>query len=271
MTVLPLQLGGMFGGGLPLERLPFLGGQHKAKPARIIPQAARGTSPDTSGNAACSANAKAPADANVDRQTDEAILVAYIDGDRSAFPKLMGRYKDELLHFLIRFLGSRAAAEDVFQETFLQVHLSAQTFDATRRFKPWLFTIAANKARDYHRKHNRRSALSLSASIDSSGDGERFVDLLQADVEDPNAPLMNAERSTLVKDVVDGLPTHLREILLLSYFQRLSYNQIADSLEIPLGTVKSRLHAAVATFAKAWTQARGQDELEDHFSDESLS
>jgi RNA polymerase sigma-70 factor (ECF subfamily) len=56
------------------------------------------------------------------------------------------------------------------------------------------------------------------------------------------------------------MPSHLREILLLSYFQRLSYNQIADSLEIPLGTVKSRLHAAVASFAKAWMQARGHDE-----------
>lgn len=261
----------MFGGGLPLERLPFLGGKRTNKPARIIPQAARGNLENASGKAACSAAAKESAEPNVDRQTDEALLVGYIDGDRSAFTKLIGRYKDELLHFLIRFLGSRAAAEDVFQETFLQVHLSAQTFDATRRFKPWLFTIAANKARDYHRKHNRNSAMSLSASIDSSGDGERFVDLLQADVQNPNVPLLDAERSALVKQVVDGMPAHLREILLLSYFQRLSYNQIADSLEIPLGTVKSRLHAAVAAFAKAWMQARGHEEMENHLSDESLS
>ena len=84
--------------------------------------------------------------------------------DRSAFRALITRYHEDLMRFLTRFLGSRAAAEDVFQETFLQVHLSADTFDLDRRFKPWLFTIAANKARDHHRKHARRSALSLSAS-----------------------------------------------------------------------------------------------------------
>jgi RNA polymerase sigma-70 factor (ECF subfamily) len=61
-----------------------------------------------------------------------------------------------------------------------------------------------------------------------------------------------------VKSVVDSLSPHLREILLLSYFQRMSYTQIADTLEIPLGTVKSRLHTAVATFARAWTAARSR-------------
>ncbi|MCI0365485.1 MAG: sigma-70 family RNA polymerase sigma factor [Phycisphaerales bacterium] len=201
----------------------------------------------------------------LDQRSDELLLEAYLAGDRAAFTRLMGRYNNELLHFLTRFLGSRAAADDVFQETFLQIHLSADTFDPERRFKPWLFTIAANKARDYHRKHNRWSAVSLSASIDSDGEGERFVDLLQAEIPNPDMPLLDAERSKLVKKAVDSLPVHLREILLLSYFQRLSYNQIADSLEIPLGTVKSRLHTAVAAFARAWKSARDQDhdEMQD--------
>lgn len=196
---------------------------------------------------------------SLDQPSDEILLDAYLHGDRAAFTTLMGRYSNELLHFLTRFLGSRAAADDVFQETFLQIHLSAETFDPERRFKPWLFTIAANKARDYHRKHNRFNAMSLSASINAEGEGERFVDLLESDGPDPDVPLLDAERSRLVKRVMDAMPVHLREILLLSYFQRLSYNQIADSLEIPLGTVKSRLHTAVAAFAKSWKAERGSD------------
>jgi RNA polymerase sigma-70 factor (ECF subfamily) len=64
---------------------------------------------------------------------------------------------------------------------------------------------------------------------------------------------------------------HLREILLLSYFQRLSYNQIADSLEIPLGTVKSRLHSAVAAFARAWNAERGHDEYSEERTDENAT
>src|SRR6185436_21184411 len=99
----------------------------------------------------------------LDKRSDESLLQAYQHGEREAFATLMHRYANELLHFLVRFLGSRAAADDVFQETFLQVHLSAETFDTQRRFKPWLFTIAANKARDYLRRNSRRQTPQLSA------------------------------------------------------------------------------------------------------------
>ncbi|MFK7960066.1 MAG: RNA polymerase sigma factor [Phycisphaerales bacterium] len=191
--------------------------------------------------------------------SDEALLGSYADGRRSALRELIGRYHDELLNFLTKFLGSRAAAEDVFQETFLQIHLSAETFDRERRFKPWLFTIAANKARDYHRKHNRRHVFSLDVEVGSSGDGQRFVDLMAADLPAPDLAIDDEEQRRRVRSVVDELPPHLREILLLAYFQRLAYQQIADSLQIPLGTVKSRLHAAVANFAAAWERVVGED------------
>jgi RNA polymerase sigma-70 factor (ECF subfamily) len=191
----------------------------------------------------------------VEQRSDESLVEAYVHGERAAFAELIGRYRHQLLHFLTRFLGSATAAEDVFQETFVQVHLSAETFDPSRRFKPWLFTIAANKARDHHRKHGRQPIVSLSAPMDREQEGRPYVDLLEAELPNPQAPILDAERSRLVKAVVDSLNPHLREILLLSYFQRMSYNQIAETLEIPLGTVKSRLHTAVAAFAKAWKSA----------------
>ena len=193
-------------------------------------------------------------------RTDEALLAAHIDGDIGAFPELMERYKNDILHFLIRFMGSRAAAEDVFQESFLQIHISAETFDPTRRFKPWLFTIAANKGRDWHRKHSKRTVMSLSQDVGGEGEGARFVDLMESDTELPDADLLNSEQINGVRTVVDQMPSHLREILLLSYFQQMSYVQISDSLEIPLGTVKSRLHAAVATFGNAWQSVQEEEQ-----------
>lgn len=193
--------------------------------------------------------------------TDEALFARYRDGgDREALRVLIDRYRDELLAFLTRFLGNRAAAEDVFQETFLQIHVAAASFDVDRRFKPWLFTIAANKGRDHHRKHARRQTVSLSRAISNEDEGRQFVDLLEADMPQPDAPALENELGDRVRSIVDGMPRHLREILLLNYFQRMSYNQIADSLSIPLGTVKSRLHAAVATFARAWAAADGEEE-----------
>lgn len=186
--------------------------------------------------------------------SDEGLFERYMDGDMLAYRTLIERHADDLLRFLTRLVGDRAGAEDVFQETFLQIHQSAGTFDLTRRFKPWLFTIAANKGRDYLRRKGRRAALDLSAPVRGSGDagGETFVDLLEMDIPGPDARMEGRERDERVQRAIDRMPWALREILLLSYFQRLSYAQIAEDLEIPLGTVKSRLHAAVAAFAKLW-------------------
>jgi RNA polymerase sigma-70 factor (ECF subfamily) len=187
------------------------------------------------------------------QRTDEQLLADYRDGDKSSFSELVGRYQRELYHFLVRFLGNRAAAEDVFQETFLQVHQSAEQFDPQRRFRPWLFTIAANKARDLIRSQARRPTNPLQASI-SPGDDEsgEFIDLMQSANATPSDPMEKEELQKQVQSTVTGMPEHLREILLLSYFHQFPYKQISEILDIPLGTVKSRLHAAVAHFADRW-------------------
>ncbi len=185
--------------------------------------------------------------------TDEQLLARYQAGETECFEQLVERYRQELFHFLVRFVGNRAAAEDLFQESFLQVHLSADTFDPTKRFKPWLFTIAANKARDYLRRSNRRQAAPLSASMDGAGeDGRAFIDLLEAEVPQPGAAAEDAESAEAVRQTVASLPDHLREVLVLAYFNQFAYKEIAEMLGIPLGTVKSRLHAAVGTFAELW-------------------
>lgn len=184
---------------------------------------------------------------------DEEVVARYRDGDQAAFEELVGRFRQELFHFLVRFVSNRAAAEDLFQETFLQVHLSIHTFDLSRNFKPWLFTIAANKARDWLRRNSRQQAAPLSAMVDSSqDDGRTFIDLLEADLPLPTEDMEKQETRELVQEVIGALPDHLREVLLLAYFHRFAYKEIAAMLGIPLGTVKSRLHAAVGTFAELW-------------------
>ncbi|MBL8990996.1 MAG: sigma-70 family RNA polymerase sigma factor [Phycisphaerae bacterium] len=194
---------------------------------------------------------------DTDRRSDEDLFLAYRAGESPALEVLIRRYHDDLIRFLYRLTGERAAAEDVFQETFLQVHVSAGTFDASRRFKPWLFTIAANKARDLIRRNTRRRAMDLDSPIGGgrsgdSDDGRTFVDLMEIDAIQPGEQVGTAERDRMVQQAVGELPPSLREVLLLAYFQKMSYSQVADVLQIPLGTVKSRLHAAVAAFARKW-------------------
>ncbi|MGA3066941.1 MAG: RNA polymerase sigma factor [Tepidisphaeraceae bacterium] len=188
--------------------------------------------------------------------SDEVLFAAYRKGDQPSFTRLLERYQRELFHFLVRFLGDRASAEDIFQETFLQVHQSAHQFDPQRRFRPWLFTIAANKARDLIRSQSRRPANPLQASI-HQGDDEsgEFIDLITSAQGLPDEPMQLKETQQQVQRIVAGMPENLREILLLSYFHQFPYKQISQMLGIPLGTVKSRLHTAVATFADLWKKS----------------
>ena len=185
--------------------------------------------------------------------SDEELLRLHVAGQKGAFEVLVNRRSGELYRFLYRFVGDRTLADDVLQDTFLQVHMSADRFDTERRFKPWLFTIAANKARDALRSASRRQAAALDARISDSDDGATtFIDLLAANVDLPLEKLENQELRDAVKKIVMEMPEHLKEVLLLGYFQQMPYKEIADVLSVPLGTVKSRLHAAINHFARRW-------------------
>jgi RNA polymerase sigma-70 factor (ECF subfamily) len=185
--------------------------------------------------------------------SDTDLLQRHLDGDPEAFASLVRRYRRELFNFLARFTGDATLAEDVFQEAFLQLHVSAATFDFSRRLKPWLFTIAANKARDAMRRTYRRQAAPLDAAVAGSEDQQtRYADLMPADVPAPDQSLLNLETRQAVQNIIKNMPENLRTVLLLSYFNEFPYKEIAEILDVPLGTVKSRLHAAVRHFAVQW-------------------
>jgi len=142
----------------------------------------------------------------------------------------------------------------------LQVHHSAPSFDPSRRFRPWLFTIAVNKARDHLRSRGRRREVSLSmAASSSTDDSVSYLDFIFDDHSAPSDTLEEDERRVAVQEIVSTMPDHLREVLVLGYYHRFPYRRIAEVLGIPLGTVKSRLHAAVAHFATCYRQALDEE------------
>ena len=179
--------------------------------------------------------------------TDEQLLQEHRCGRSERFELLVRRYSEELFRFAYRLLGSPAAAEDIVQETFLQVHLSMERFDVSRRFRPWVFTIAANKARDYLRSQKRRPEVPLDAVADGSSDGgPSFREFLSGRSVGPAVALEREERSSRVRQLVEQLPLYLKEVLVLGYYHGFAYKQMADVLDVPIGTIKSRLHSAVA-------------------------
>ena len=201
-------------------------------------------------------NSQDEADTQANPIGDTELLQRHLDGDPSAFAALIERYRQELFAFLARFTGDPHLAEDVFQETFLQLHISAETFDQSRRLKPWLYTIAANKARDALRKRTRRQTASLDASAGAADtDSASFADLMPSDIPAPQENALNFELRQSVEEVVRQMPEQLREVLVLAYFSDMPYKELADVVQAPLGTVKSRLHTAVKMFATKWKAA----------------
>lgn len=181
------------------------------------------------------------------------LLKRYAAGEEDAFQELMVRYRDSVYAFLRRFLSRSDLVEDVFQETFLQLFVSRDTFDVSRPLRPWLFTIAANKAKDALRRMQRTEATQLGNMFES--EESTIDDVLNALDHDPRMPyddLIRDERAESVKRTLARMPEKLREIIILAYFHKFSYAEIAGILGIPIGTVKSRLHTAVARFADHW-------------------
>jgi RNA polymerase sigma-70 factor (ECF subfamily) len=196
-----------------------------------------------------------------EKLTDAELLQHYMQGDEAAFREIVGRYKNSLYAFLKQFLNRTDLVEDVFQETFLQLFTSRKSFDPERPLRPWLFTIAANKAKDALRKSQRTSAVPIGAISESQDMSfDEMLNSLDADNVVPYDELERNETAAQVNEVIAGMPENLREILVLSYFNKFSYKQMADVLSIPIGTVKSRLHTAVARFAKDWKATVGSKE-----------
>lgn len=192
--------------------------------------------------------------------TDEKLLGQYIAGDVAAFELLVRRHAQEVHQFAARITSDSVAAEDVVQETFLQVHSAAKSFDPARRFKPWLFTIAANKARDSLRRKGRRREVPVDAYVGNDDESrQRFVQLFEADGAAPDDDLLLDEKRVIVRAVIEAMPSKLWEVLSLAYYHHFPYKDIGEILEIPLGTVKSRLHAAVTWFAEHYKEAVGAE------------
>jgi len=193
--------------------------------------------------------------------SDAELLVRYGQGDEAAFREIVSRYKNSLYAFLKQFLNRQDLVEDVFQETFLQLFTSRESFDPGRPLRPWLFTIAANKAKDALRKSQRIAAIPIGTLSDSEEISfDDVLNTLSSDNTMPYEELEQGETAARVAHIIANMPDNLREILILAYFNKFSYKQMASILSIPIGTVKSRLHTAVARFAREWKAAVGSKE-----------
>jgi len=179
--------------------------------------------------------------------TDEMLLLGYRStGDHALFEQLVKRYEQPLYSYLRRYLGNSEMAEDVFQSTFLQVHVKCAQFQSGRKVHPWLYRIATNQAIDALRRRRCRPALSLDVWCRwQDGHTQPWIDVMADDDPGALAHLERQEAQSGTTRALNQLPEPLKQVVILVFFEGLKYREAAEVLSIPLGTVKSRMHAAL--------------------------
>ncbi len=166
--------------------------------------------------------------------------------DPDALRQLVAAYSPRVFGLLYRLVGSREAAEDLFQETFLRVVRGIEQYEHVGKFEPWLFRIAANLARDRARKRTRRGESEMLADDALAELSAERGSPAPAASGTPVDRLIGQETQEQLAAALDKLPPADREVILLRHYSELSFREIADVLKIPLGTALARAHRALA-------------------------
>ncbi len=170
--------------------------------------------------------------------TDRDLIDAALAGRTSAFGQLVERYQQRLVFSLTKLTGSHEEALDQAQEAFLLAYQKLDSFRGDAHFYSWLFRIAYHCAMNHHRR--RKSTVSLEAVRETAG----FDPVDGAQLQDQGQTMMDQEDLALLSVAMDDLTDEHREVITLKDLSDLSYEQIADVLRCPIGTVRSRLHRA---------------------------
>lgn len=172
----------------------------------------------------------------------ELVKLAVEKRDQNAFAKLMSRYKDSIFFMVLKMVHNRDDAEDITMESFSKAFNNIEKYDQRYAFSTWLFKIATNNCIDFIRK-KRLDTTSIDKTSENDKGDEISIDV-KSDAANPEETMMRAQRAISVRGSLSKLDPKYRQLIELRYYEELSYEEIAEQLELPLGTVKAQLFRA---------------------------
>lgn len=176
-------------------------------------------------------------------QHDYKLVRAAIDnGDQKAYAELMFRYRDSVYFMLLKMVNNKDDADDLTIEAFGKAFKRLSQYTPNYAFSTWLFKIASNNCIDFIRK-KKKNTFSIDRTFENDEGSEMTMDL-RSELLDPEEKVMKKQKVKLMREVVDKLKPRYRTLVELRYFEELSYEEIAEQLELPLGTVKAQLFRA---------------------------
>lgn len=181
------------------------------------------------------------ADRSVQRQDDAELIRRCLAGDQNAYQQLLEKYRRQVLSLVWRMVSNREEAQDLAQEAFIRAFRSLHTFDISRSFPAWLFRITTNLCVDFY----RRKKLDTVPLVQSAGQDheERILEVESPD-RGPDEEYAGKSRAERLEKMVRALPAPYRIVILLRHQSDMAYEEIAEALNLPIGTVKARLHRA---------------------------
>lgn len=177
---------------------------------------------------------------------DYDLVLAAKDGDQKAYAELLGRYRDAIYFMILKMINNKSDAEDLTIEAFGKAFKNIHQYSSDYAFSTWLFKIASNNCIDYLRKNKISSYQTITSSdeISRSDDDSEPTITLSSDSLDPEESMIKNQKANLMRTVVQKLKPRYRKLIELRYFNEFSYEEIAQELELPIGTVKAQLFRA---------------------------
>lgn len=170
------------------------------------------------------------------------VQLAIKDGDQKAYAELMNNYRDSLYFMLLKMTNNPTDAEDLTIEAFGKAFKKLHQYTADYAFSTWLFKIASNNCIDFIRK-KKKYTFSVDKNYDDS-ENEDLAGSIPSETLDPEEHIIKKQKIKLMHEVVEKLKPHYRELIELRYFKEFSYDEIAEEMNLPLGTVKAQLFRA---------------------------
>src|SRR5438105_8588738 len=175
-------------------------------------------------------------------QADFKLVNEAIKGDQKAYADLMSRYKDSIYFMLLKMVNNRDDADDLTIEAFGKAFKNLHQYTPDYAFSTWLFKIATNNCIDFIRR-KKKMTFSIDKSMESDG-GQEMQFEIKSQLLDPEEKMIKKQKAIVMRDVVEKLKPRYKRLVELRYFQERSYEEIADELQLPLGTVKAQLFRA---------------------------
>lgn len=173
-------------------------------------------------------------------QKDFLLVQLATRGDQKAYAELMGRYRDAIYYMLLKMVNNSSDAEDLTIEAFGKAFKNIQQYTPNYAFSTWLFKIATNNCIDFIRK---KKATTISLDQNDHDEDKAPTDIM-APVLDPEETMIKGQKQIMMREIVSKLKPRYRKLIELRYFKEFSYEEIADELELPIGTVKAQLFRA---------------------------